>query len=66
MFQIFAGIALLGLISIPIMVLILAFCQNLSEQINVKPKQQTPKQVRSKTGYRTANRVSEGNLRIVK
>ncbi|WP_041718842.1 hypothetical protein [Alkaliphilus oremlandii] len=66
MFQIFTGIALLGLILIPILILILAFCQNLSEHINVKPKQQIPTQVRTKTNYRTTNKVSESNLRIVK
>ena len=63
MFQIFIGIALLGLIAIPILISILVLYQNLLENVKPKAKQ---KPVRAKSYYTDSNELVPAKLRIVK
>lgn len=63
MFKIFIGIAFLGLIAIPVLILILGLRQNLIETIKPKVKK---KPVRAKSYYEDSDELAPPKLRIVK
>jgi len=59
----FIGLALLGLMSIPVFILVLALYQNLLENVRPKAKQ---KPVRTKSYNSDLNELVPAQLRIVK
>lgn len=63
MFQILINIAFLGLITMPIFILILAFYQNLLESIRPKTNK---KPSRSSSSYTGSDELGQPKLRIVK
>jgi len=63
MFQMFIGLAFLGLISMPVLMLILVLYQNLLECVKPKAKQ---KPARARSYYTGSDELLPAKLRIVK
>lgn len=63
MFQVLIGIAFLGLITIPVLILILALRQNLLECLKPKAKQ---KPVKTRSSYKDSDELLPVRLRVIK